>query len=137
MEPRAAVGAFEDNRFTLYVCSQGVIAMRANIADVMGVEAKDVRILTGQIGGSFGMKAMVFPEYIRLLHAGARAGPAGEVDRSSVREVLFPTATAAPPTSPANSRSMPMAILAVRLTSFSDVGAFLSPFGPFMARRMR
>jgi carbon-monoxide dehydrogenase large subunit len=74
MEPRAAVGAHEDNRFVLHVASQGVFGMRANIADVMGVEAKDVHILTGQVGGSFGMKAMVFPEYVCVLHAARALG---------------------------------------------------------------
>ncbi len=72
MEPRAAVGVYEDDRFTLQAGSQGVFGMRANIADAIGVDVKNVRILTGQVGGSFGMKAMVFPEYICLLHA-ARA----------------------------------------------------------------
>ena len=74
MEPRAALGAYEDDRFTLHVCSQGVFGMRANIAEVMGVDVKNVRILTGQVGGSFGMKAMVFPEYICLLHAARALG---------------------------------------------------------------
>src|SRR5271154_1181811 len=72
MEPRAAVAAYDGDRFTLYVCSQGVTGMRANIAEALGVDAKAVRILTGQVGGSFGMKAAVFPEYICVLHA-ARA----------------------------------------------------------------
>ena len=48
--------------------------MRANIAEAMGVDAKAVRILTGQVGGSFGMKATVFPEYICLLHAARALG---------------------------------------------------------------
>ena len=72
MEPRAAVAAYDGNRFTLYVCSQGVTGMRANIAEALGVDAKAVRILTGQVGGSFGMKGGVFPEYICILH-GTRA----------------------------------------------------------------
>src|SRR5579863_3909160 len=74
MEPRAALGSFENDRFTLYTCSQGVMGMRANIADIMGVDVKNVRVLTGQVGGSFGMKAMAFPEYICLLHAARALG---------------------------------------------------------------
>jgi aerobic carbon-monoxide dehydrogenase large subunit len=132
MEPRAAVGAFEDNRFTLYVCSQGVTAMRANIADVMGVEAKDVRILTGQIGGSFGMKAMVFPEYICLLHAArSLARPVKWTDERSGSFVSDGHGRAADVTGEL-ALDADGKFLAVRLTSFSDVGGFLSPFGPFM-----
>ena len=74
MEPRAALAAYDGSRFTLYVGSQGVFGMRANIAEALGVAAKDVRILTGQVGGSFGMKAAVFPEYICLLHAARALG---------------------------------------------------------------
>ena len=35
---------------------------------------KDVHVLTGQVGGSFGMKAAVFPEYICVLHAARALG---------------------------------------------------------------
>src|SRR5271156_985050 len=69
MEPRAAVAAYDGNRFTFYVCSQGVTGMRANIAEAMAVDAKAVHVLSGQVGGSFGMKGAVFPEYICILHA--------------------------------------------------------------------
>ncbi|MGD0026512.1 MAG: molybdopterin cofactor-binding domain-containing protein, partial [Xanthobacteraceae bacterium] len=74
MEPRAALASYDGNRFTLYVGSQGVFGMRANIAEALGVAAKDVRVLSGQVGGSFGMKAAVFPEYICVLHAARALG---------------------------------------------------------------
>src|SRR6202012_5180715 len=74
MEPRAALAAYDGQRFTLYVGSQGVFGMRANIAEALGVTPKDVHILTGQVGGSFGMKAAVFPQYICVLHAGRGLG---------------------------------------------------------------
>src|SRR6204780_2083723 len=64
MEPRAALAAYDGQRFTLYVGSQGVFGMRANIAEALGVTPKDVRVLTGQVGGSLGVKAAVFLEYI-------------------------------------------------------------------------
>ncbi len=132
MEPRAAVGVYEDDRFTLHVCSQGVFGMRANIADAMGVDAKDVRILTGQVGGSFGMKAMVFPEYICLLHAARALGrPVKWTDERSGSFVSDGHGRAADVTGEL-ALDADGKFLAVRLTSFSDVGAFLSPFGPFM-----
>ncbi|MGA7787343.1 MAG: xanthine dehydrogenase family protein molybdopterin-binding subunit [Xanthobacteraceae bacterium] len=132
MEPRAAVGAYEDNRFTLHVCSQGVFGMRANVADAMAVDVKDVRILTGQVGGSFGMKAMVFPEYICLLHAARALGrPVKWTDERSGSFVSDGHGRAAEVTGEL-ALDADGTFLAVRLTSFSDVGAFLSPFGPFM-----
>ena len=38
MEPRAALAAYDGGRFTLYVGSQGVFGMRANIAEALGVD---------------------------------------------------------------------------------------------------
>jgi carbon-monoxide dehydrogenase large subunit len=127
MEPRAALGSYEGNRFTLYVGSQGVFGMRANIAEAMGVAAKDVRILTGQVGGSFGMKAAVFPEYICVLHAAHALGrPVKWTDERSGSFV-----------SDSHGRNHDLTaelaldaagnFLAVRLTSFANMGAFLSP----------
>jgi carbon-monoxide dehydrogenase large subunit len=130
MEPRAAVGAHDGTRFTLYVGSQGVFGMRANIAEAMGAAAKDVHILTGQVGGSFGMKAAVFPEYICVLHAARalsrpvkwtddRSGSFVSDSHGRNHDVVGELALDADGT-----------FLAVRLTSFANMGAFLSPVAP-------
>jgi carbon-monoxide dehydrogenase large subunit len=132
MEPRAALAAYEDDRFTLYVSSQGVFGMRANIADALGVEPKNVRILTGQVGGSFGMKAMVFPEYICLLHAARALGrPVKWTEDRSGSFVSDGHGRAADVTAEL-ALDADGNFLAVRLTSFANMGAFLAPFGPFM-----
>jgi len=131
MEPRAALAAYDGRRFTLYVGSQGVTGMRANIAEALGVDAKAVRILTGQVGGSFGMKAAVFPEYICVLHAARTLGrPVKWTDERSGsffsdshgrdHDVTAELALAADG-----------GFLAVRINCFADMGAFLSPMGPF------
>jgi aerobic carbon-monoxide dehydrogenase large subunit len=132
MEPRAAAGAYQDNRFTLYVSSQGVFGMRANIAEAMGVEPKAVHIITGQVGGSFGMKAAVFPEYICLLHAARALG----------RPVKWTEERSASFVSDGNGRDNEVigelaldadgTFLALRLTSCANMGAFLAPFGPLL-----
>lgn len=131
MEPRAALAAYDDSRFTLYVGSQGVFGMRANIAEALGVDVKAVRVLTGQIGGSFGMKAAMFPEYICVLHAARALGrPVKWTDDRSGsffsdshgrdHDVTAELALAEDGT-----------FLAVRIDCFADMGAFLSPMGPF------
>ena len=130
MEPRAALAAYEGQRFTLHVCSQGAFGMRANISEALGVPAKDVRILTGQVGGSFGMKAAVFPEYICILHAARALGrPVKWTDERSGSFV-----------SDSHGRDHDVTgelaldkdgrFLAVRLSIFANVGAFLSPVAP-------
>src|SRR5690242_9796045 len=72
MEPRVAIGEYATaaGRWTLHVGCQGVFGLRGAMArDVLKVAAEKVHVLTGQVGGSFGMKASVFPEYVCILHA--------------------------------------------------------------------
>ena len=130
IEPRAGLASHDGGRFTLYVPSQGVFGMRAHLAEALGVEAKNVHVLTGQVGGSFGMKAAVFPEYICLLHAARSLGrPVKWTDERSnsfvsdghgrANEVIGELALDAEGN-----------FLAVRLTNFANMGAYLTPFGP-------
>src|SRR5262252_9177664 len=76
MEPRAAVGVYDaaSGRYTLHVPSQGVFGLKANIAEILKVEPKQLRVLSGHVGGSFGMKAAPFPEYVCVLHAARALG---------------------------------------------------------------
>src|SRR5262249_16971301 len=76
MEPRAAIGVYDaaSGRFTLHAPSQGVFGLRGQIVDILKVEPKQVRILTGHVGGSFGMKSAPFPEYVCVLHAARALG---------------------------------------------------------------
>jgi aerobic carbon-monoxide dehydrogenase large subunit len=130
MEPRAALAVYEQRRFTLYVPTQGVFGMRANIAQVLGVDAKEVHVITGNIGGSFGMKAAVYAEYVCALHAARALGrPVKWTDERSGSFV-----------SDHHGRDHRVLgelaldregqFLAVRLTSFGNMGGFLANVGP-------
>jgi carbon-monoxide dehydrogenase large subunit len=132
MEPRAALAAYDtaNARYTLHVPSQGVFGMRANIADILKVEPKQVHVITNHVGGSFGMKAAPFPEYVCVLHAARVLGhPVKWTDDRSGSFV-----------SDSHGRDHVVTaelaldaqggFLAVRLTSFGNVGAFLSQVAP-------
>ena len=130
MEPRAAVGVFLNGRFTLHSCSQGVFGMKGAIAALLNVEPKQVRVLTGNVGGSFGMKAAPYPEYLCVLHAARALGrPVKWTDERSGSFV-----------SDSHGRDhrvdAELALdaeghfLAVRLTNYSNMGAFLANVGP-------
>ncbi len=130
MEPRAALAAYDGQRFTLHVGSQGVFGMRANIAEALGVTPKDVRVLTGQVGGSFGMKAAVFPEYICLLHAARALGR--PVKWTDERSGSFVSDSHGRNHDVVGELALDAAgnFLAVRLSVHANVGAFLSPVAP-------
>jgi aerobic carbon-monoxide dehydrogenase large subunit len=132
MEPRAAIGSYDSQsgRFTLYVPSQGVFGMKANVAEILKVEPKQVRILSGHVGGSFGMKAAPFPEYVCVLHAARalnrpvkwtdeRSGSFVSDSHGRDHEVMGELALDADGS-----------FLAVRLTSFGNMGGFLSQVAP-------
>ncbi len=132
IEPRAAIGVYDptSGRFTLHVPSQGAFGMRGNMAEILKVEPRQVRILTGNVGGSFGMKSAPFPEYVCVLHAARALGrPVKWTDERSGsfvsdshgrdHEVTAELALDADGT-----------FLAVRITSLGNVGAFLSQVAP-------
>src|SRR5690606_5438207 len=76
MEPRAAVAEYDPKteHFTLHAQSQGVFGMKGQIVDMLGVKPDKVRVLTGNVGGSFGMKGQAYSEYICILHAARLLG---------------------------------------------------------------
>jgi carbon-monoxide dehydrogenase large subunit len=134
MEPRAALGEFDaaTGKWTLYSTSQGVFGMKTSLMDILGAPADKVRVITGQVGGSFGMKAAVYPEYICILH-GARAlgRPVKWTDERSGSFV-----------SDHHGRAQDMTveiafdenahILALRLSGYGDMGGYLAQFGPLL-----
>src|SRR6202040_108998 len=77
MEPRAALASYEktSERFTIQVPTQGVAANRINLAkNILKVPKEKVHLLTANVGGSFGMKNVSYPEYVCILHAAKALG---------------------------------------------------------------
>ncbi|WP_372425981.1 xanthine dehydrogenase family protein molybdopterin-binding subunit [Salinarimonas chemoclinalis] len=135
LEPRAAIASFDaaEDRFTLRLGSQGVFPMRGLLAKAMGVAPERIRVLTGQVGGSFGMKSAVYPEYVALLHAArALARPVRWVDTRSEsflsdhhgRALVLDGALALD----AEGR-----FLALRIEGVADLGAWLNPVAPLFS----
>src|SRR5262245_12560488 len=71
MEPRSAIAHYDadTDRYTLHAGSQGVFGLKHQMADLLGIKPAQMRVLTGNVGGSFGMKGSPFPEYACLFHA--------------------------------------------------------------------
>jgi carbon-monoxide dehydrogenase large subunit len=76
LEPRAALAEWDAGagRYTLYAGLQSVHQLAANLARVLGVPADRVRCVTGDVGGGFGSKIQVYPEYAALAWAARRLG---------------------------------------------------------------
>ena len=77
MEPRAALGAYDpgSGTYTLTAGTQGVHLVRNVLAKhVLRVPAQRVRVVTPDVGGAFGVKLWVYPEYALVLFAARRLG---------------------------------------------------------------
>ena len=77
MEPRAAIGAWDaqTGRYTLTVCSQGVSAMKKPLVEqILRLPPEQLRVLTYDVGGGFGMKAQAYPDYAAVLLAAKKLG---------------------------------------------------------------
>lgn len=132
MEVRAAVGQWDaGDGFTLTAGSQGVAGMRSMLADqILKVPPEQVRVITGDVGGGFGMKTFVYAEYALVLIAARDLGR--PVKWTGERSDAFQTDT--------HGRAMVSdaqlaldgdgRILALKVETWSDLGAYQSTFGP-------
>ncbi len=135
MEPRAAIASFdpEDGRYTLRVGSQGVHRMQTLLATSLNVDRKQVRVLTFNVGGSFGMKGAPYPEYLPALLAARQLGrPVKWTDERSGSFVSDhqgrDTEMTGEVALDADGR-----ILALRVTGYANVGGALLANGPGMS----
>ncbi len=69
IEPRAALGVHEAGRYVLRTSTQGANLFQRVIAPVLGIDQAELRIITADVGGSFGMKEFIYPEHILVLFA--------------------------------------------------------------------
>ena len=76
MEPRGGVGFFNQisSRYTLHISSQSLHAGRDCIAETLGVDNENVRVIAPDVGGGFGLKNFAYPEHVLLLWAARVAG---------------------------------------------------------------
>ena len=135
MEPRSAVGSFDaaNEGYTLNVGCQGVFGMMNTLAkQVFNIEPEKMHVVTGNVGGSFGMKAGAYPEYICVLHAAKVLG----------RPVKWTDDRSGSFLSDCHGRDHDMTaelaldadgkFTALRITGYGNVGAFLTAVSPMM-----
>ena len=134
MEPRGAIAeCTAEGRFVFHVSSQGVHMFRDWLCDsVLHIPRERLRVLTPDVGGAFGMKILLYPEYPVLLLAAERLGrPVKWIpDRSDA----FMTdvhgrdnVTHAELAMDSQGR-----FLGARVVTIANMGAYLSTFGPYI-----
>jgi aerobic carbon-monoxide dehydrogenase large subunit len=135
MEPRSAIAEFDPagGRFTFRSCSQGVMGLKGQLVDILGVPADNVRVLTANVGGSFGMKAAPYPEYVCILHAARELGrPVKWTDERSGSFVSDNHGRAHDITAEL-ALDADGKFLALRMSGYGDMGGYLGMMCPLMA----
>ena len=64
MEVRACASVWDGERLTQWACSQGAHGARDGLADTLGLDKSQVRVITPDVGGGFGAKSGVYAEEI-------------------------------------------------------------------------
>jgi len=132
MEPRATIGHYTsgDGRYTVYTPTQRPHGFRAELAGVLKVPESAVHIITGDTGGSFGMKTPVFNETPLACHASKLTGR--PVKWISTRTEAFLSDAQARD----NVTDAELALdsdghfLALRVTTLAAAGAYIQPNMP-------
>ena len=135
MEPRPVLGVWDPaaGRTTLYSSTQGTSLIHGLlVGNILKCDAKELRCVTTDVGGGFGMKIFLYPEHCliawatRRLKRSIRYNP----DRSEAfladnqgRDHLSRAEAALD----ADGK-----VLAVRVTTWANLGGTLSNFAPFI-----
>ena len=135
IEPRAALAEYDaaSGRTTLYTPSQGPHHLYGQIADaVVKAPREQLRVVSGNVGGAFGMKIFLYPEQPAVVWAARRLkrtvrwtaersesflSDAQGRDNYSVAEL---------------ATDKDGRFTALRVTTWAAMGGYLSNFGPFI-----
>jgi carbon-monoxide dehydrogenase large subunit len=77
MEPRVALGEYDaaENHFTLHSPTQGVVRVKESLAKfIFKLPKENVRVISPDVGGGFGLRGKLFPESAMVLWAAKRIG---------------------------------------------------------------
>ncbi|HUT48089.1 MAG TPA: xanthine dehydrogenase family protein molybdopterin-binding subunit [Alphaproteobacteria bacterium] len=134
MEPRAAVGDYDpaQDRYTLYTGTQRPHDNRHAITQsVLKIQENQLRVVSGDMGGGFGMRSTIYPELPLVLWAAKKLGR--PVKWTADRSEAFLADDHGRDCLTTISLALDKAgnFLAARIENDGAVGAYLSFFGPF------
>lgn len=131
LEPRGAIGSYEDGRYHLTFSGAGVHALQTQLAEcVLHVPRDRVRVSCPDVGGGFGVKNALYPEWVMLLWAAERlARPVKWIAERS--EDFVTTAQGRDNLTDARlALDAEGRFLALDVATVANLGAYLSSGGP-------
>src|SRR6267142_110086 len=134
MEPRACLAHWDGGaeRYHLYTCTQGAPIMRNQLAAVLGVPPEKIRVIAEEVGGGFGVRFNIYPEYCAALYAAKKLGR--PVKWTGTRSEVFLADEQARDVRSRGALALDSngRILAMRFDMLANLGAYLAPTGPFI-----
>ena len=142
MEPRSAAARFLASAndgagcYELISGSQGVNAMRNMLADVIfQVPHEQMRVMTNDVGGGFGMKTQAYPEYVAILFASKMTGKPVKWQGTRSEAFLADNQARDGVMNGAMAFDENGKIQAFRVDMIASMGGYLSSHGPAAATR--
>jgi carbon-monoxide dehydrogenase large subunit len=134
IEPRGAIGDYDKKagRYTLYCSTQGSHLHQKLIAQILGIDKAQLRVITPDVGGAFGMKIFMYSEYPLVLHAAKVLGRPVKWIGERSDAFLSDTQGRDNITEAEIALDKDGRFLAVRHTTIANMGAYLSTFAPFI-----
>ena len=136
MEPRGCHARWDGARIHVGYSGQGVWPLKAELADKLGLAPENVHVTTPDVGGGFGIKGFNYPEYFAVAFAARELGR--PVHWTSTRGEGMLTdnhgrdhVTVAEAAFDADHR-----LQAIRIDCVSNLGAYNSPFGQYIASEL-
>jgi len=134
MEPRACLAAYlpEEGMYHLYTCTQGAPIMRNQLSAVLGVPPEKIRVIAEEVGGGFGVRFNLYPEYCAALFAAKALGR--PVRWTGTRSEVFLADEQARDVLSHGELALDAAgrIVGMRFDMLANLGAYLAPTGPFI-----
>ncbi len=135
MEPRVAVADHDTaaNRTTVYVSSQGPHFMLGQLAEhVFKVDPSEFRMMTGDVGGGFGMKIFLYPEQILVTWASRKLGRPVKWNADRTEGFMSDSQGRDNVTIAEMALDKDSHFLGLRVTTYAALGAYNANMGPFI-----
>ncbi len=132
LETRTARAEYDaaTRRLHLVLSGQGVHGIRRDLAACFGVPPEMVQIVCPDVGGGFGMKNVVHPEYVALLWAARRLGRPVRWVADRTEDFLGGVHGRDNLTSARLALNAEGRFLALEVATIGNLGAYVSALGP-------
>lgn len=134
METRAAIAEWkpDEDRFELTTGSQGVHGMQKVLAGVFGIDTKQLRVITPDVGGGFGPKSFVYREYPLVMEAAKRLGRPVKWTGDRTEHFLADAQGRDNVVEAAMALDPEGRFLALRVNLVANMGAYIHQYGPYI-----